>query len=124
MPLFLGNNTYLFVIMGMSTEISGMVGMDIYRDMLQRRLPSNLQLLPYDTLLQRFEAGLPRLYYLVAIQSEEKLPSAIEEQPASGTEEKRLSDTSPIEIYSDNDCILDENGQCINPNQKHWGANE
>ena len=104
-PLFLGNNAYLFIIMGMSTELVDRVGMEIYRDALDRRLPGNLQLLPYDTLLHHFEAGLPRVFFLVAIEPETKREA-------------------PVELERDDECILDENGNCINPNQKHWGANE
>lgn len=65
-PLFLGNNAYIFVIMGMSVEISSKLGPPLYREMIQGRFPENLQLLPYDILLRRFENELPpQVYFLV-----------------------------------------------------------
>lgn len=64
-PLILGNAAYIFVIMGMSREITEKLGHSLYREMLEDSLPKNLQLLPYDTLLQRFEAQLPpRVFFL------------------------------------------------------------
>lgn len=110
-PLFLGNNAYMFVIMGMSWEIGSRIGADICRDMIERRLPENLQLLPYDILLNRYEAGFePRVYFLFAMQSVQEARSDV-------------SKGAPYEVHGD-DCILDEHGNCINPNMKHWGANE
>lgn len=70
-PLFLGNNAYLFVIMGMSEELATKLGHDLYRETIERRLPENLQLLPYDSLLHRFESHIPlKLYFLVTSTSE------------------------------------------------------
>jgi hypothetical protein len=65
-PVFLGNRAHMFVIMGLSRDISQKLSTDIYRDMVAKRLPGNLQLLPYDTLLQLFESQLPpRCYFLM-----------------------------------------------------------
>jgi hypothetical protein len=66
--IFLGNGTYIFVIMGMSKELGGKLGHELYLEMVQTRLPANLQILPYDTLLHQFEARVaPRVYFLVPI---------------------------------------------------------
>lgn len=65
-PLFLGNQCYLFVVMGMSNEIASTLGKDLYRQTVEGRLPANLQLLPYDIILKRFEIGLPpQVFFLL-----------------------------------------------------------
>jgi hypothetical protein len=112
-PLFLGNQAYLFVIMGMSSEMSSKsFGVDIYREMIESRLPPNLQLLPYDTLLRRFESGLsPRLFVLRAGEPEVKT----EPEPPLVAER-------PIELRDSDECTYDIDGHC--DNQFHWGANE
>ena len=70
--LFLGNRIHLFIIMGMSQELSTKLSIDIYKEMVERKLPDNLQLIPYDVLLGLFETNLPpRVYFL--------LPEVVEE---------------------------------------------
>jgi formylglycine-generating enzyme required for sulfatase activity len=64
--LFLGNNAHIFVIMGTSQELTAKLSLEIYHELIARRLPRNLQILPFDTLLKMFEATLaPRLLFLV-----------------------------------------------------------
>lgn len=66
--LFLGNDAYIFVIMGMARELGDKLGIQLYREMVQSRLPANLQILPFDTLLSKFEARLPpRVYFLTPL---------------------------------------------------------
>lgn len=63
--VFLGNRSHIFVVMGMSQEISEKLSVEMYRDMIEKRLPKNLQILPYDTLLEQFESTIePRVYIL------------------------------------------------------------
>jgi hypothetical protein len=63
--VFLGNRTHIFVVMGMSREISEGLAADVYREMIAKRLPQNLQVLPFDTLLTAFESTIrPRIYIL------------------------------------------------------------
>ncbi|MGH9762272.1 MAG: SUMF1/EgtB/PvdO family nonheme iron enzyme, partial [Blastocatellia bacterium] len=65
--LVVGNRAYLFVIMGMSEELAQRAGVELYTEMIQRKLPGNLQILPYDELLRMFESALqPRIMLLVA----------------------------------------------------------
>ncbi len=64
-PVFLGNRAHLFVVMGTSREISDRLANDVYREMISRRLPPNLQLMPFDTLLAHFEAALPPRVYIL-----------------------------------------------------------
>lgn len=72
--LFLGNRAYLFVIMGMSAELATKLGNELYREAVDRHLPENLQLIPYDTLLRTFEGQLPsRIYFLRVGRDEEVL---------------------------------------------------
>ncbi|HXF41336.1 MAG TPA: SUMF1/EgtB/PvdO family nonheme iron enzyme [Blastocatellia bacterium] len=58
--LFLGNTAHIFVIMGMSQELTQKLGIQLYNEMICAKLPGNLQILPYDTLLKNFETILPR----------------------------------------------------------------
>jgi len=69
--LFLGNSAYLFVIMGMSEELSRKLGNELYRESVREMLPSNLQLLPFDYILRRFEDQVPmQTYFLIPIAVE------------------------------------------------------
>jgi hypothetical protein len=71
--LFLGNATYLFVIMGLTDELSRKLGNELYRESITGILPPNLQLLPYDYILQRFEDHVsPQIFFLVPLQVEAK----------------------------------------------------
>ncbi len=64
--LFLGDNMYLFIIMGLSSELANKVGTDVMRDQIAGLLPPSCQIIPYDQLLRRFEAVLPkRVFWLV-----------------------------------------------------------
>ncbi|HWW16037.1 MAG TPA: Shedu anti-phage system protein SduA domain-containing protein [Candidatus Dormibacteraeota bacterium] len=75
--LILGNRADLFVIMGMSAEFSRKLGLELYREMIERRLPRNLKIIPYDTLLGGFEAKVPlRLHLLVPAGTSGLRPSA------------------------------------------------
>ncbi len=66
LPVFLGNRAHLFVVMGMSSDLSARLATDVYRDMVSKRLPPNLQLMPFDTLLANFESvALPQIHVLV-----------------------------------------------------------
>lgn len=57
--LCLGNQAYIFVIMGLSDEISQKLGEKLYREQIDGKLPRNVQLLPYDTVFSRFDARIP-----------------------------------------------------------------
>lgn len=63
--LFLGNNRYLFVIMGLTNDLIFQPGNELYRDMIQNRLPGNLQILPFDLLLDNFEKRIYREIYIL-----------------------------------------------------------
>jgi hypothetical protein len=57
--LCLGNRAYIFVIMGLEREIAEKLGLKLYREQIEDKLPRNLQLLPYDTVFKTFDAGIP-----------------------------------------------------------------
>ena len=57
--LFLGNDSYVFVIMGMAGELSEKLANELYYQMIQSKLPGNIQIIPYDTLLKRFISNVP-----------------------------------------------------------------
>ena len=65
--LFLGNELYMFVIMGLTSELNSKLHNGFLHDMIQPKLPHNLQILPYDYLLKRFEQEIPpKLHVLVS----------------------------------------------------------
>jgi hypothetical protein len=80
-PVFLGNRAHIFVIMGMTAEIGEKLAVEVYREMVANRLPTNLQLMPYDGLLKMFESQLPPRFYFLRPTSEsrEQLIVAINE---------------------------------------------
>ena len=57
--LCVGTSAYVFVIMGLSTELGTKLAGKLFREQVRAQLPANFQILPYDTLLRRFEASLP-----------------------------------------------------------------
>jgi hypothetical protein len=69
-PFILGNREHMFIVMRMSREVGSKLATSVYRDMIQKRLPSNLQLIPYDSLLKSFESQLPaRVHFLTPSQT-------------------------------------------------------
>jgi len=50
---------HLFVIMGMSAELGRKLGSQVYREMIEKRLPHNLKLIPFDAMLRAFEMHVP-----------------------------------------------------------------
>lgn len=84
--LFLGNESYIFVIMGMSTELTSKLSSSFFQDMINNKLPRNLQILPYDYLYQRFDQEIPpKLHVLVPdiidqyVKSKTNLVKSVEE---------------------------------------------
>ncbi len=67
--VFLGNRAHIFVVMGMSREISDGLATDVYREMITKRLPPNLQVLPFDTLLASFESKIQHPIYILTPSS-------------------------------------------------------
>lgn len=63
--LILGNQAHLFVIMGMTAGITKRLSLELYRDMVNSRLPPNLRIIPYDSLLETFEANVPRPLHIL-----------------------------------------------------------
>lgn len=57
--LFLGNESYIFVIMGMSSELAAKLSSSSFQEMIHNKLPKNLQILPYDYLYKRFDQEIP-----------------------------------------------------------------
>jgi hypothetical protein len=56
--LCIGNEQYCFVVMGLSRELATKLGDEVLRDRIAGKLPLNLQLMPYDTLLDRFQSQI------------------------------------------------------------------
>jgi hypothetical protein len=80
--LMLGLQPHLFVIMGMSAELGSKLGSQLYRDMIEKRLPRNLRLIPFDALLREFEIQVPRRVHVL-------VPAAF------GAEYLELGETKP-----------------------------
>jgi hypothetical protein len=57
--IFLGNRQVLFVVMGLSAELSDRLGREILDGQVAGLLPANCRLIPYDTLHRAFESSLP-----------------------------------------------------------------
>lgn len=57
--LMLGNRQFIFVIMGLSKDLADVLGSQLYSDQVAGLLPSNCQLIPYDTLFQSFQETVP-----------------------------------------------------------------
>lgn len=62
--LFLGNNSHIFVIMGMTSELQAKLDSS-RREMILSNLPKNVQILPYDYLLASFEKTLPPKFHVL-----------------------------------------------------------
>jgi hypothetical protein len=64
--VMLGNREHLFVVAGLSTAIAQRLGSALWSDQCEDLLPSNCQLIPYDTLLELFRLTVPpQLHILV-----------------------------------------------------------
>jgi hypothetical protein len=61
----IGGSEYLFLIVGLATELHRKVDTDHLRQQLTGLLPANCKLLPYDTLLNLFERTVPPPVYLL-----------------------------------------------------------
>lgn len=77
--LALGNDAHLFVIMGMSSELSRKLGLELYRELVEKRLPRNLRIIPYDTLLLGFEGQIQRPLHVLVPAASNIEPSLIAE---------------------------------------------
>lgn len=70
--LFLGSPHYLFVIMGLSEELTKKLVSETQRSRVSNLLPSGVEILPYDVLLQRFAATIPsRFITLVPVVNDD-----------------------------------------------------
>ena len=57
--LCLGNEAYIFIIMGLHEEISEKLGEKLFREQIEEKLPRNVRLLPYDTVFHGFSSTVP-----------------------------------------------------------------
>ncbi|MGH9635802.1 MAG: Shedu anti-phage system protein SduA domain-containing protein [Candidatus Angelobacter sp.] len=92
--LILGNQAHLFVIMGMSTEFGRKLSVELYKEMIEKRLPQNLRLIPYDTLLKRFEGQVPTPLLVLVPPSENRLDSIQEGSVAPGSVNRAILERS------------------------------
>lgn len=58
--LMLGMKGNIFVIMGLSEQLYQIFLDDLMRQQLERRIPDNCRLLPYDIVLENFKKSIPR----------------------------------------------------------------
>ena len=72
--LFLGNQKYMFIIIGRKGELITKLG-ELFQEMVSNRLPKNLQILPYDSLLTMFESRLrPKVLVLSTVDASGRAP--------------------------------------------------
>jgi hypothetical protein len=96
--LFLGSELYMFVIMGLTSELKLKLDNSFLQNMIQNEIPRNLHILPYDSLLKRFEQAIPpKLHILVSTHDEkDKEPTDIKKNLLKSVEEIEMS------VYSAN----------------------
>ncbi len=70
--LVLGTPLHMFVIMGLSAELSERAGQEIFERQLRGLLPAGCSLVPYDVLLALFEATIPTNRFFLTLP--ESLP--------------------------------------------------
>lgn len=70
--LFLGTSAYVFIIMGLSTELQRTLVTELLGAELQSLLPPSFQILPYDYLFRMFEASIPARFLAMAPLGEEE----------------------------------------------------
>jgi hypothetical protein len=63
--LFLGSRLHIFVIMGLSIELTRKIISDLLGWQATDILPEGCQIIPYDELLRRFESTLPRALHVL-----------------------------------------------------------
>lgn len=102
--LFLGNELYIFVIMGLISELKSKLDNSFLHHMIQSKLPHNLQILPYDYLLKRFEQEIPpKLHVLVpTLDDKDKEPTDINENLLKSVDEIEISVRSYIALKNAN----------------------
>jgi len=64
-PVFLGNARHNFVVLGLREGIAEQFTADLAASVHQLALPQGLQIIPFDTLLERFESGLPPRFHVL-----------------------------------------------------------
>ncbi len=67
--LILGNERYLFVVMGTTRDLIFQPGNELYHAMINNQLPGNLRIIPYDVLLKKFEDRYPPAVYFLVSES-------------------------------------------------------
>lgn len=91
--LCLGNEAYIFVIMGLRREISEKLGVKLFNEQIAEQLPRNVTLLPYDTIFERFDLKVPAKLMILVPQepvTDEALQEALQNLRA---EERELWDS-------------------------------
>jgi len=89
--LFLGNSAHIFLILGLSEDLSRVLTTSIQQDLLQDLLPDACRLIPYDTLLAMFEENVPPLIItLLPVVDAEPLAEPLEAE--RGAHDRRSSD--------------------------------
>ena len=66
--VIIGNSLHLFVIAGMSDELARKVTNEMLQQQYRDLLPGQCQIIPYDTLLRAFEAGIPPAIHILNTQ--------------------------------------------------------
>jgi|GEM_PF-2522525 len=66
--LVISNNDYIFIIAGLTDEITRKLDSIALYDQLRSQLPGGCQIIPYDELLRRFEDALPPMTFMLSPQ--------------------------------------------------------
>lgn len=78
--IFIGSSSYLFAIMGLSSELASKLVSSTLRARFKQLLPADIQIIPYDVLLRRFEETIPERTIVLVPTMIVHAPSTLENE--------------------------------------------
>lgn len=96
--LIVGGRSFVFVIMGLSSELARKLGSDLLKEQFAKLVPPGCQIIPYDVLLQLFSQSVPpRVFFLVPTVAMEQDYKLLKHVPEDRYHELGLADEAIIE---------------------------
>ncbi len=92
--LIIGNNSYVFIIAGLSEELYSKTRTPNFLEELNKLVPPGCSIIPYDVLLEMYSSGIPPLSYILRplIQKKEKKISHLLELIKLNEDHTQLND--------------------------------
>ena len=72
--LIIGNKAHMFIILGLSNEVSDKITHDVFKQQYDELMPKGIQLIPYDILLNCFSSNIPPSIYFLFPESSSPPP--------------------------------------------------